>query len=530
MKIFLEWGINMRCINNKLKSVMIVDDEYLAREGMKKTIQWEQYGCEICGEACNGQEGIDNAKKLWPDIVITDIKMPIIDGLKMIQEIQKFLPYTKYIVITGYDEFEYARGAIKLNAVDFILKPIEEKELISAIVKTVENINIINKELSEKKEKFILSVFKGKITEENIILNDANKYGIRCGKVYVILVENEQYESLIEKREIKKLYYTNICIRKMFEENLNHIVFITDIEEKEIIILYNGNFNLNVNQLKLIQRRLLKESGLCTTIGISNCKSISKAYSAFLEAEVSVRNKLYMGKGSIILYNDTATAKADIKKLLSIEKKNLFSKMQALDMPNIDKQLKYIYFDVFNKNKILENDVKQFTIEVILNVAHIISGYSMDLEIIAGENFNVYESVAKLNTINEIYNLVKGIISVALNSVKEINILASESGIKDAVEYVKLHYHEDISLKDVANSVYLSESYLSRGIKKLLGINFVEYLTKLRVEKAMEYMKDPNIKVTDIAQKVGYSDYRYFTHIFKKQTGYTPSKWRQIKN
>ena len=526
MIVFLKRVINM----NKPISVMIVDDEYLAREGMKKTIKWGQYGCEICGEACNGQEGIDNAKKLCPDIVITDIKMPIIDGLKMIHEIQKFLPYTKYIVITGYDEFEYARSAIKLNAVDFILKPIEEKELISAIVKAVENINIVKKELFEKKEKFVLSIFKGKITDENIILNNANKYGITCDKVYVILVANEQYESLTEKREIKKLYHTNICIRKMFKENLNHIVFITDIEEKEIIILYNGNFNLDVNQLKLIQGKLLKGYGLCTTIGISSCKSIGKAYSAFLEAQVSERNKLYMGKGSIILYNDTAAANGDIKKLLSIEKKNLFSKMQALDMPNIDKQLKYIYFDVLSKNKILENDVKQFTIEVILNAAHIISGYSMDLEMIAGENFNVYESVAKLNTINEIYNLVKGIISVALNSVKEINVLAAENGIKDAVEYVKLHYYEDISLKDVANSVYLSESYLSRGIKKLLGINFVEYITKLRVEKAMEYMKDPNIKVTDIAKKVGYSDYRYFTHIFKKQTGYTPSKWRQIKN
>lgn len=136
-----------------LVKVIVVDDEYLAREGMKKTIDWSKYGCMLCGEAEDGYKGIELAKKIRPDIVITDIKMPGIDGIHMTQKIKEELPHCKFIIITGYDDFEYARGAVKVNAVDFLLKPVEESELINAIEKASKECNKTMKNIILEREK-----------------------------------------------------------------------------------------------------------------------------------------------------------------------------------------------------------------------------------------------------------------------------------------------------------------------------------------------------------------------------------------
>jgi two-component system, response regulator YesN len=124
--------------------VLVVDDEYFAREGMKRTVPWEKYGCTICGEAQDGREGIEEAKKHKPDLIITDISMPEVNGIDMAKEIREFLPNCKFIIITGYDEFKYAKAAIKLSAVDFILKPIDDDEFLEAVSKAVKDLRKLN--------------------------------------------------------------------------------------------------------------------------------------------------------------------------------------------------------------------------------------------------------------------------------------------------------------------------------------------------------------------------------------------------
>lgn len=132
----------------------------------------------------------------------------------------------------------------------------------------------------------------------------------------------------------------------------------------------------------------------------------------------------------------------------------------------------------------------------------------------------------------ELYIFVKDFLDKTIDCIKENNISASENGIENAIKYIKEHFCENISLNDVAKVAFLNESYLSRKIKSTLGVNFTEYITKLRMEKAIEYLRDPNAKITDIANKLGYQGYRYFSQTFKKYTGYIPSEWkeRQIRN
>ena len=147
-----------------LFKVFIVDDEYFAREGMKKTIDWDSLGCKVCGEASNGIEAIEYSKRLKPDIIITDINMPGISGLDMAFKVREFLPDSKFIIITGYDEFQYAKEAIKLKAVDFILKPIDEDELIEAIKRSTKELNKLSLNRALEQEKLLLDAMRGRLT------------------------------------------------------------------------------------------------------------------------------------------------------------------------------------------------------------------------------------------------------------------------------------------------------------------------------------------------------------------------------
>lgn len=360
--------------SENLIKVLVVDDEYLAREGMKRTIPWEIYGCTLCGEAQDGKEGIELSKRHKPDLVITDISMPEVSGIDMAKEIRKFLPQCKFIIITGYDEFQYARAAVKLNAVDFILKPIDHNEFLEAINRAVEDIKKL----------------KGSI--------------------------------VIDKEDMVKL---------------SHIIK----EEKELLLT-----------------------------------------------------------------------------------------IRVFDKINMEKQLRKIYFDILKKDEASHEVIKQTSIDVILKALNLLNEYNISFENVVDKDFDVYKRAYIAANIEEAYTWVYKILINILEAIKEAALEASETSIEKAIAYIKEHFCEDISLSDVAKNVYLSESYLSRKIKKVKGISFVEYITKLRVEKAIEYLKDPNVRITELASSLGYPDYRYFSQIFKKHTGYSPSEFIKIKN
>ncbi|ERK28637.1 response regulator [Clostridium intestinale] len=169
---------------------IIVDDEYYAREGMKKTIPWNSLECEICGEADNALKAIEVAKIYKPELIITDINMPGIDGISMSQEIKKYLPNSKFIIITGYDDFQYARRAIKMNALDFILKPIDYEELINAIKNAV---GVIKEEKSNSiisREKMLLEIIRGqrKITEIDNFCDNQDEVKIALMKMTIMII------------------------------------------------------------------------------------------------------------------------------------------------------------------------------------------------------------------------------------------------------------------------------------------------------------------------------------------------------
>ncbi|MCY6355614.1 response regulator transcription factor [Clostridium sp. ZS2-4] len=508
---------------------MIVDDEVLAREGMKKTIDWGKYECEICGEASNGFEGIEIAKAIRPDLVVTDISMAGINGIEMAKNIKEFLPECRFIIVTGYDDFEYARGAVKINAVDFILKPVDEEELMSSIEKVYNEFKRNKEQVDIAREKILLDMMRGKIISSIELDEFIEKYSIDLKSIVIGCIENDNYKEILGKGSFDILYEQNKYIKKKIHKCLTGIPqYIVECHENIMaVILDLGNLvQRDIEKIfENIRLEIIEELGNKITIGVSDFGSIYEIQKIYNESKQALKNKLYEGRGSINYFTDLKHENLMKWTYILNAEEEIKLSLKAGDKVKTSKQLNNMYFKVFKDNNIGYGVIKQVSLEIVVMALKMLNEHNISVEKVLGREFEAYQKVEGLNTINELYKWVDGIINSVLRYIKLENINISESGLNKAIEYINEHYTENISLKDVAKEVYLSESYLSRRIKKILGISFVEYITKLRMEKAIEYLQNPNIKVAEVALKLGYPDYRYFSKIFKKYTGYLPSEF-----
>lgn len=514
--------------------VLVVDDEYFAREGMKRTVNWKELSCELCGEAEDAFQAINLSKELKPDIIITDINMPGMDGLSMAEKIKEFLPSCKFIIITGFDEFEYAKRAVKINAVDFLLKPIDQDEFIKSIKSAVTNLNNVKKQKYIAKEKILLDMMRGKISSDEQIKETLRNFNLDLQNCFIALLENDDYEFMMEQGNEKTVFECNEKITHIIKGYITNALVI-ECHKHRIGIIISSKENKNVEEiinrkLRCIQNSILESCHITVTFGVSNIHPILNIAKTYIESKASLKNKLYLGRGSITYFCNISKSESYTDELLLSAQEEILNLLKAKDKGKLEVALKKLYFGIFKSYKIENDIIKQVSIEIILKALNMLKYYNIDSGNVSDKNLKIYRSMSKLNTIDELHGFVKTQVVDSLNTIKEIDIEVQETGIETAIEFIKQHYTEDISLKTVAKHVYLSESYLSRKIKKVLGIGFSEYVTKLKIEKAIEYLNKSNLKIIEIASKLGYSDYRYFSHTFKKYTGYTPSEYTKIKD
>lgn len=519
-----------------LFKVLIVDDEYLAREGMKKTIDWDILGCKVCGEASNGIEAIEYSKNFKPDIIITDINMPGISGLDMAFKVRELLPDCKFIIITGYDEFQYAKEAIKLKAVDFILKPIDEDELIEAIKRSTKELNKLSLNRALEQERLLLDAMRGRFSDKESMVDGLREAKIDLNTIRIISIENDIYNERMEEDSMDKSYMQNKGIRELIYKHFKSKYYVIDCHFYRVAIVLEDNEDNENNEdkgsLEEMLNNFTKEVNeilnITVTLGVSDKKPLRNIKESYSESKEAINHKLYLGKNKIIYFESIFKSDSHITLDFTKEKREMNLLIKAKDKKRIQDKLKSI-FTRFKIYKSEEDFIRGVSIEIILEAFSVVKTYDTYSKGEELEEANIYKYAAKLNTLDELYEFVYSYLIKVLNILRERDAAAEETGIEKAVEFIDHHYKEDISLKDVANYAYLSESYLSRKMKKVLGIGFSEYITRLRMEKAIELLREPNTKVAKVALEVGYPDYRYFSQSFKKYTGYSPSEFIKDK-
>ncbi|WAM36336.1 response regulator [Caldicellulosiruptor acetigenus] len=412
--------------------MMIVDDEYYVKEGLKQTIDWNKYQIEIVGDAENGEDALNLAKTLNPDIIITDIRMPILDGVEFMKRLRENEINSHLIVISAYDDFEYARAAIKYGATNYILKPIDNNELIETIQKVIKKIesernfidsyNSFKNNISVLKLGLLREIVYGKVSDSHLIKETLSYFKVDSNNITVITIRIANYDKTAltanEHLRMLKEYITNQILNNVFAR------------------ISNGGINLEKDEDELV-----------IIIGLDG---------------------------------DTTT---------------------------LYEQLKNEFCYLVKKiNKKFQDD--NFTVAVGISDIHPWDSISKAYrEATLASN---YSPLPELNIIG---------------CARDKDLIGIRKEVKDALKMIVENYNRDITIDEVANKLHISTSHLMHLFKDELGKTFYDCLVEYRISKAKELLLSTNLKVYEVAEKVGYQDAKYFSQLFKKYTGFTPKEY-----
>ncbi|WP_338539713.1 response regulator transcription factor [Paenibacillus tundrae] len=533
--------------------LMIVDDELLMRVGIRSMLNWEEFGYNVVGEAGNGKEALELALEVSPDLIITDIKMPVMDGLKLIQEASSVLKTCKYVILSNFDEFHYVKEALKLGAADYLIKSeISEASLIELLTSITqklqsEQINPANvssvsldysKSLRHLKDSFFQDIVSGFITEKEIATKaEELQFRIRSEPLVVIKFFVNYYEKAKKKYIEKGEKLLRFSLLNIMEE------IIPSKWEKEIFVESSSEYWVIVNVLPEIGSIQADLHKLCTKL-LSSVKdfmnlSLTAAVSTIVpdfryirkaceEAEFALQHGFFTGSNQVLHYKDVlqAPARQEVHEMLTPEQERDFLKFWvSKDYNSAKKFLEAIRSDLEAQRANESSVRKQYILLMETIQSHLSRGTERGKR--NSTEKSPYEIVLKGECWEDIHqDILEHISYYFINNSQDMQ---EHTHADVAIEIINKYYAEDISLQGVASQINVNPSYLSRLFKQEKGENFIAYLTRVRMEHAKNYLLSKELKVYEIAEKVGYHNYTYFSKIFKRSVGHTPEEYRDLQ-
>ncbi|WP_027628518.1 response regulator [Ruminiclostridium cellobioparum] len=529
--------------------IMIVDDEYVIRQGIITSIDWEALGMTVAGEAANGREAYEKALDLKPDIIVTDVKMPIMDGLELIKLLRETMPRVRVVIISGYDEFQYAREALRLGVGEYLLKPIGAEELIKIMMKQCDEIikessemdretkikNIFTENLYYMQEKFITSVVKGEYGDWANFSDKSRELNLdMSGKDYqAVIMEIDDYllitESMspVEKKQIRN--NVKSIADRILSPSTNSLFYFGDNDYLFSIINVKDSNRYDLNNLyREIQYVINKNHGITVTLGLSNIyKSVCDIPKAFEEALDTIGNKAFKGKNKIISANDVdkPVGTSPVIYPSSLEKE-IIGYIKTVDSEKLDMSLDRMY-SILSGAKADYRDIKNICLRLITVAESQLEELGVEYGNKSSKKFEYYMEIEKYDTLEDIKIWNKSIFQSFIEEIQKNKNDKFKGIVRVAMQYTNEHYYEDIGVEHIAAITYVTPNYFSRIFKKETGRSFTEWLNTMRLDKAKVLLKDPRLKVYEVAEKVGYNDYKIFTHNFKKYVGCTPKEYRE---
>lgn len=522
--------------------VMVVDDELLARIGIVSLIDWEKNNMELVCECENGKIAYDMATKYKPHIIITDIKMPVMNGIDLIKKLKKEGYKGKFIVLSSHSDFDYVKEAMKLGVEDYILKlKMEADELLNVlenVIKTmveesrkdeVDMQTYLHSNMRILQEDFMRSLIRGSYDREMDISHKLELLNIGIGirNLYCITIIIEKKDGIptINNDEGEGVMGRTIInlIRSSLKEFKS--VYVCRMSELEFTVLINNNYNsLGINaHMESLMREIYKYINLRSMTGISGRFSgYENIRNAYKESKEAIKIA-FSSPSAVSSYKSNKSEITDAKVLEHCLKQ--FEEAYSESMRDgIDNSLYELYGILRSKSGLTKEEAKR----ICFTIVYILKAYSERTHIMEESIFDKQDPYIRINQLfmKEDYLLwiaeVKQKISDCLGEMDN----KSQNVIK-AKEYIKRNYGKDsLSLKKIADYLYLSPSYLSAIFKSELGINYNDFVTKVRIEKAKELLRITDKKVYTIAEDIGYGNIHYFSRIFKKTTGFTPLQYR----
>lgn len=537
---------------NEIK-VFLVEDEMVIRRGIKNSIDWEKEGYIFCGEASDGELAYPMIIKEKPDILITDIRMPFMDGLELCKLVKKELPNIKILILSGYDEFDYAKEAIRLGVTEYLLKPISSGKLLEALNGVSESIrrekedkDLVRKYMEEMREN--TEHEKQKFFEQMIAGNLSMADALETGKKYEMNLSAGMYNLLLfrftlgeENRKSGELLgEAEYAIEKLTERLEYVFEFQRGVEGWAFLLMADNEEQMSerVKELSKDLEEIMKNYSIIAYFGgigqpVARLRELEES---FREAERALAARFTMELNRIISVEDIRMAQnvdtlddIEITSFGEIEKtRTMLEKFLNNGAEDEIDEFVDVYINELPEENLKSVLMRQY---IIMDAYIVMMSFCEKIEGIEGEmqaqSEELKNSMKTIQTLEEIKNYIRMLLKKIIGVRDTISGRRYSDIIEIAKDQIRKTYMSDeISLNTIAAEVGMSPSYFSSIFSKEMGKTFVEYLTEIRMDRAKELLMCSSMKTSEIGYEVGYKDPHYFSYIFKKTQNCTPKEFR----
>ncbi|MER2111748.1 MAG: response regulator [Solibacillus isronensis] len=504
--------------------IIVVEDDRIIRRGICQTIPWGENGIEVVGEASDGEMALELIAQQQPHLVISDINMPFLNGLDMARQLKEICPQTKFIFLTGYEDFSYAQQAVQLKAFDYLLKPVDSelllekvKEALAEWSETYSNEQLLVESRAIRQQKFFKQLMADGDTETDIekALSDLDVH--LDGTCYSAIVVHDGCEGHLLEEQIVQLASTKLDAEKF------HLL---SVEDKEWVLLIGHDEAEEAVDLATFLLEQLPDVTLAYGRPYTNLFEIGRS---FIEAKMALDLRYIMGTGKLFSIDDKVTnGEQTAENLRAIDVKLIAQIKQGVP-EKVEELLEEFHDAIIDYQSLSLGDLKVMTLKYATLLSFEIDRWSKDET--STHSADAYKAVMEMNSLHDMIQIIRELIQQWSEILYQKEESKFKSHVDLAIHYMNEYYSDStLTLQKLAKMIHVSAPYLSNLFKLEKGFNFGDYLLELRMKKAMELLREESLKTYEISEQVGYSNPQYFSICFKKYTGHTPAEFKKKLN
>ncbi|MCU6707851.1 response regulator [Paenibacillus sp. J5C_2022] len=527
--------------------VLLADDELLVRTSLKLLLNWEQHGFSICGEASSGTEALQLVERHRPHLLISDIRMPGMDGVQLSGEMARRYPGTRMIMLSNYDDFDYVKGALQNGASEYLLKHrLNEEELTVALAgvrewlqahsEDAESMSPNANHLLALKRGFIVQLIAGFTYSEAELDMHIGMLNLKLGKkrFVPVILSIDDYSTRERTKTMKALELEQFSVVNMVEEILHEIGngAVCHVRDDRFVLLFSLPHLRSEGQMRDIVNGAAGRIANClktylnmsVSLSIGElCRGIEDIPASYKKAEEQLRKRFYKGK-SLILTGESSSVEEVVICGLDIQlEKRLLSAIRAGNISAVKEDLAHIFTAI--KQRSLSMNSSQLIFNDLLGLLHrVCKEKEVQLSLLYSSEELPHDILGGFQTLDELKNWFESLFQRYFHETREEDDKLYSPYTNQALRFIRQHYMNDISLSHTAEHIGISSAYLSTLFKNEMKVGFSDYLTAFRLEQAKSFLEEGK-EIQDIAKLCGFNSQHYFFRIFKKRTGITPGEY-----
>lgn len=521
----------------ELYRVLLVDDEEDIREGISRKMDWLGLGFSLVGEAANGQDALELAESLRPDVILTDIKMPFMDGLELCRILTDRLPAARFVVFSGFDAFEYAKQAIQMNVVEYILKPINADEL-SAVLRRLKD--QLDRERAERRN---VELLRSRYTENLPVLRELFYANLldghiepgtereRAAHLDIDLQGEEWAVGLAYIGSDRRDALSTLSVQKLLEESLTADRCRLTLYNDWVAVIVSLTESFTIYDLIRVLDRVCTLAasylGLTLTVGVgAPCKELSGMARSAAEARTALEYRSMVGRGQVIYIGDLEPDGGQVLTFEEADERTLTAAVRLGSEQEVRDAAAALAGKIREANP-SAGQYNLFLMELVTHLMKMTRRSGVGVEEVFGTGFSLPIQDSALPSLEELGGWCAERYLRLRTLIRRRQTDSAGQTVEAAKEYIRQHYAEsDLSVEKLCAYLHLSSTYFSTLFKRETGTSFTAYVTTVRMEAAAEAIRGTEEKTYLIAQRCGYEDPNYFSYVFKRHFGVTPTKYR----